>query len=581
MAFDLGAVVAHIKADLTGFNEGIASAKKSVNTLGDNVGRVTSNLKDFANQATLFTGVVAGAAGIFGKQSVDAYNESAKAIAQTNAVLKSTGQIAGVTAEQVTHLATSLQKSTTFSDEAVRSSENLLLTFTNIGKNIFPDATKAVLDMSVALGQDTKSSAIQLGKALQDPILGVTALRRVGVNFNEKQRDVIKNLVETGHSLEAQKMILKELSTEFGGSASAQAETYAGKIEILKNRFNDFQERIGAAISGLAQFALTGDLTGEFLRSIGLEEDSPLMLGLVTLRKNFIALGEWIAAHRDLVITFLQGVAIGVSALLVIGTLNALLVALLNPLTLVVAGIAALYTAWQTNFLGMRDITIAIITEVVAFFNEYLMPAIAGVAAFVSANWTTIVDLTKWAWEMIKGLVFLNFGWIYDFIKIILKLIAGDWQGAWDAIIQLVRDAWGSIKAVLLGGLNIIRDIGGLIFNALKKPFEDAWGAIQGLMNKIRDALDFTKRHSPSVVDIVQRGVSLVNRAFEDLPTGIPNINGSMGIASTGVTNGGINSISLNINLDGAIISDDIGAQRISERIGNNIIQKLQQNLRF
>lgn len=192
--------------------------------------------------------VAAAGAIAFGVASVKAFTESQDIISQTNAVLKSTGGIAGVTAGQVSDLSKSLQKVTKFSDETIQSGENLLLTFTNIGKDIFPQATETMLNMSQALGQDVKSSAIQLGKALQDPILGVTALRRVGVNFNKSQQDVITKLVETGHAAQAQAMILKELQTEFGGSARAAGDTFAGKLAILKNNFNDVQEVIGRVL---------------------------------------------------------------------------------------------------------------------------------------------------------------------------------------------------------------------------------------------------------------------------------------------------------------------------------------------
>jgi hypothetical protein len=232
---------------------------KAVITADD---RASSVLKGFGDNVHSFGGVVekglktaavglaaAGAAAVaFGALSVKAFSESEDMIAQTNAVLKSTGGIAGVTADQVTKLATALQKTTKFSDEDVRSAENLLLTFTSIGKDIFPQATKTVLDMATALGEDTKSASIQLGKALQDPILGVTALRRVGVNFSEDQKNVIANLVETGQKAKAQQLILKELQTEFGGSAEAAGKTFAGSLAILKNNLNDVQEQLGQVI---------------------------------------------------------------------------------------------------------------------------------------------------------------------------------------------------------------------------------------------------------------------------------------------------------------------------------------------
>jgi hypothetical protein len=221
--------------------------------------------------------IVGAAAAAFGAVSVKAFTESEDAIAQTNAVLASTKNVAGITADSITKLATSLQKVTKYSDEDVRSVENLLLTFTAVGKDIFPQATSTVLDMATALGEDTKSASIQLGKALQDPILGITALRKVGVNFNDAQKDVIQKLVDTGKTAEAQKLILKELQTEFGGSAEAAGKTFAGSLARLKNSFNDIQESIGQVIvRGLTPFVAK---IAEFLSKIDWEKEIKTAVG--------------------------------------------------------------------------------------------------------------------------------------------------------------------------------------------------------------------------------------------------------------------------------------------------------------
>lgn len=261
----LGGAETNVKAVITADDQGSKVLKK----FGDNVDGVnhaiTSGLKVAAGALA-----AAGAAAVgFGVLSVKAFSESEDIIAQTNAVLKSTGEVAGVTADQVTELASALERTTKFSDEEVRSAQNLLLTFTKISKDIFPDATKTVLDMSTALGQDLKSSSIQLGKALQDPITGITALRRVGVNFSDAQQDVIKNLIETGRSAEAQRLILKELQTEFGGSAEAAGKTFSGALAKLKNQLNNVQEAIG----GLIVNALTPLVTklAEFVNAIDWE----------------------------------------------------------------------------------------------------------------------------------------------------------------------------------------------------------------------------------------------------------------------------------------------------------------------
>lgn len=242
--FGIGGAQANIKAVITAEDRASAVLRGFGNKVGALGGVIGTGLKVAA------AGIAAGtaAATAFGVLSVKAFSESQDVAAQTAAVLKSTGSAAGVTADMAQKLAKNLQSLTKFSDEQIQSGENLLLTFTKIGKDIFPQATETMLNMSQALGQDTKASAIQLGKALQDPILGVTALRRVGVNFSRDQQEVIKKLVESGNSAKAQKLILKELNTEFGNSARAAGSTFSGQLTILKNNLNDVQETIGGVL---------------------------------------------------------------------------------------------------------------------------------------------------------------------------------------------------------------------------------------------------------------------------------------------------------------------------------------------
>ena len=179
------------------------------------------------------------------KMGWDEYNQGAKVAAQTNAVIKSTGGVANVTAKEVEDLGEALMLKSGIDDEVIKSGQNVLLTFRNIrdeaGKgNMFKDATEAALDLSVAMGTDMQSAALQVGKALQDPIRGLTALRRVGVSFTTAQEDQIKALVESGETMKAQKIILRELQKEFGGSAKAAGETFGGQINIARERLNNF-----------------------------------------------------------------------------------------------------------------------------------------------------------------------------------------------------------------------------------------------------------------------------------------------------------------------------------------------------
>ena len=248
------------------FNVDKGNTDAAFASLGNSIGGVEKKASSLSTGLVglgrTLVGIFAGyQIGRFFMSSAEEAGKAEAAVAQLNAVLKSTGNAAGLTANEILKLSKELQRETAFGDEAVTSAQSLLLTFTNIKKDIFPQATRTILDMSVALGQDLSSSAVQLGKALQDPILGVTALRRVGVNFNTSQTEMIKKMVETGRAAEAQAYILKELSTEFGGSAQAELQSYTGKVKQMQNTWGDFKEVVGNALIPSFEAILTGFAT--------------------------------------------------------------------------------------------------------------------------------------------------------------------------------------------------------------------------------------------------------------------------------------------------------------------------------
>jgi phage-related protein len=206
--------------------------------------------------------------------------EAARVTRLTENVIRSTGGAANVTAGHVGDLAEKVSNYAAVDDEAVQAGANLLLTFKNIrnevgrGNDIFNQATKAAADMSATFGQDLNASAVQLGKALDNPIKGVTALQRVGVSFTAQQKDQIKTLVESGRTLDAQKIILKELNSQVGGAAGAAADPMQRLGVIMDN----LKERVGTAllpaISGAAaamgKLAIAaGPVLGKAFRALG------------------------------------------------------------------------------------------------------------------------------------------------------------------------------------------------------------------------------------------------------------------------------------------------------------------------
>jgi hypothetical protein len=209
--------------------------------VGDKTEQLGGRLKSIgAVAATAFAGYTAAIMG-----SVYAYREEEKIGQSVQAILQATGGVAGVTAEAVNEYAESLSKATTFSKDQVKRGEEILLTFTRIGKDVFPDATKATLDLAQRMGGDSASAAQVLGRALQDPTNGVQRLAREGIIFTAQQKAQIETMQLSGNIAGAQTIILKQLESQYGGLAQAAAGG-TGTIAQLKNVSEEFAQRIGA-----------------------------------------------------------------------------------------------------------------------------------------------------------------------------------------------------------------------------------------------------------------------------------------------------------------------------------------------
>ena len=230
--------------------------------------KLQEDLSAIATKASIaFAGLTATVTGL-----ISTYRTQEQAERKLETALTSTSYAAGVSADELKNLASELQSVSTFGDEAIIEAQALLLTFTKIGKDVFPMATESILNMSAAMGTDLKSSTIMLGKALNDPIAGVTALSRAGVQLTETQKEQIKTQTELGNVSKAQKIILQELETQFGGQARATAEG-TGRFIQLSNTLGDVAEKIGQhLVPPLSKLAkILNDVLGNILKKDGEE----------------------------------------------------------------------------------------------------------------------------------------------------------------------------------------------------------------------------------------------------------------------------------------------------------------------
>lgn len=183
----------------------------------------------------------------FGKQSALAFEESQRNISVLNATLQATGANAWTSSKEIQDMASSLQSLTNYDDDSIIKMQTVLLGFKNITGDSFEHATKAILDMATVMDMDLSSAAQAVGKALDDPINGITSLQRQGFRFSDSQKAVIQSLIDTGDVAAAQKIILDELDSTYGGAAESAVRA---SVQI-KNAWGDLQEGVGGFLSGL------------------------------------------------------------------------------------------------------------------------------------------------------------------------------------------------------------------------------------------------------------------------------------------------------------------------------------------
>lgn len=368
--YDLGTAYARVLLDSSSLDKSIDSTQKKFKDFGKGMQAVGTSLLGLTAPLVAFGGA-----------AVNAFNENQLALAQLDQVLKSTAGSAGVTHDMAVALASSLETVTMYSDETVLSTENLLLTFTNISSNIFPTVTQTALDMATALGEDTSSAAMQLGKALNSPIEGVGALRRVGVQLSDSQEALVKSLMAVGDTAGAQQVILGELRKEFGGSAVAAGDTFAGGLAKLGNQLNNILETVGAALIPVLQNMI--DKVAPIINQIAewISKNPELIAQIAQVVLAVFALGTILTLAGTVITTVTT----------VVGALTGAIALLLSPAGILIALIAGIvYVASQLYPGGLQKLFLDASTA--ASQLGVILFGVGGVAKFITDQVSNLVN---------------------------------------------------------------------------------------------------------------------------------------------------------------------------------------------
>jgi len=266
------------RLDKSAFNEVVTGSERAGEQVEDSF-KEAARTSERALGGINFKKVAGGLAALFAGAQLGAFFKDAtlqaqrlnSALANTDVIITATGGVAGVTADAIRSTSQELSLLTGVAAVDIQEASNILLTFKNIGAEAFERTQAAALDMTAVLGGDAKGAAVQLGKALNDPTVGVSALAKAGVTFTDQQKEQIKVLQESGDIIGAQNIVLAELEGQFKGAAAASADSTA-KIGAA---FTALKENVGQSLIG------------------ALDEVTPVLLEVITaITPALVLLGE-------------------------------------------------------------------------------------------------------------------------------------------------------------------------------------------------------------------------------------------------------------------------------------------------
>jgi hypothetical protein len=449
--------------------------------------------------------IIAGTALVLGVGMKEAMDASA-GVAQLNAGIKSTGNAAHVSVKGMTDLASSIQDYSGQTDDSIVATENLLLTFTNIknvGPNkIFDQATVAAADMAAKMGGDASGMAIKLGKALNDPVKGMTALQRVGVAFTKGQKDSVAAMIKHGDTAGAQSLILAELTKEFGGAAKAAGNSLPGELKKGQRAFEDMSQSVVETFLPIIQPAISGlsksikDNTPAIQRfAKAFSEDIKNAIIIVT--PPLKAFGSWIVDHKPLVIGFgVAAMGVALAFKFYEGVMKAVTVATATWTVIQGLGTAAMWV-WN-KAIGTS------IGETLALKAMYLGSAIAS-GVMTAAQWLLNAALTAnpigivvMAVAALVGAIILiatKTTWFQTVWEYMSGALGKAWQWLWNSIlapiIRFVLNGFASITDGIASMLNTLSNIPG--FGWAKDAANKMSGAADkahALANGIKDIKD-------------------------------------------------------------------------------------------
>lgn len=453
----------------------------------------------------------------FAKESITAAEGVQVANNRLDQIAKSMGLFGEQTAEVTSRLkdyAEANEITLATDAEVIKGIQGKLLVFKDLAGTAgqaggaFDRATRAAIDLAAAGFGSAEGNAVKLGRALQDPIKGMSALTRSGVVFTQAEKERIKVLVESGKTMEAQNLILSAIEQRVGGTAAATA-TASAKMQLA---FDNIRESVGGAL--MPAFAA---LTEAMLPII--EELAP-MLGeaiskatpaFVDLAKAFPSLLEAVTPLIPVFIGILEALAELATSVIPI------FVEILETLLPIIEDLVPVFIDLFEQ--AIRPLIPAILDLVKQFapFIEQILPVLLTLISELIPPLLTVLE------ELFIPLIPIVIELIEAFLPLIEQVlpILADFLTV--VLIPILMTVVDILKNVLVGAIGFFSD-SITNFSNFMKTFSETFGAIwQGISDTVRTVIRGILGFIQGLVNGVIDGVNAVIRAINSIRVTIPD----------------------------------------------------------
>lgn len=298
-------------------------------------------LADFGKKAGLAFAAAAAAAGAYAiKIGVDGVKAAIEDEQAQVKLAKALENSTGATQDQIKAVEDNILKmslSSGVADEQLRPALARLARSTG-DVEISQKLLNQALDISIATGKPVETIANALGRAYDG---NTVALGKLGIGLSAAE---LKTMSFTD--------VQGKLSELFGGAAAANAETFAGRLAILKVTFDEAKESVGAKLLPILQQLVTY-VVDNIIPAIGrfAKMFDPVTQAIQDNKAELLAFGQFIVTYIVPVLSKVLGGAFTVIANIANGVIDTIGFVIRGINTLIqgaVAGINGLIGAYNS-----------------------------------------------------------------------------------------------------------------------------------------------------------------------------------------------------------------------------------------